>query len=157
MKRIGSNARCSTLTTHWWKVSIVLHCIVSIAIFLFLSSTSRACIHSSIVIFPATFYDFNSPTDINENLHHKFDVIVIDPPFITQAAWEKYAITAALLAKENPHIICTTVEQNASLMKRLFNCKVTNFQPSIPKLIYQYNTYANFDSTALSAINSELE
>ena len=115
------------------------------------------CIHSSIVIFPAIFYDFNNPTDINVNLHHKFDVIVIDPPFITQSAWEKYALTVALLVKENPHIICTTVEQNALLMKRLFNCKVTKFQPSIPKLIYQYNTYANFESTALSTINSELE
>lgn len=106
----------------------------------------------------ATSYNYNNPTNIDAELHHIFDVIVVDPPFITQSVWESYAITVALLGvKENPHIICTTVEANASLMERLFQCKLTRFQPSIPKLVYQYNTYANFNSSTLSTINSELE
>jgi len=85
-------------------------------------------------------------------------VIVIDPPFISQSVWENYATTAALLGvKDGAHIICTTVEQNEGLMERLFKSKVMNFQPSIPKLIYQYNTYANFQSATLSTINPELE
>mmetsp|Transcript_6249 Transcript_6249/g.10520 ORF Transcript_6249/g.10520 Transcript_6249/m.10520 type:complete len:219 (-) Transcript_6249:1007-1663(-) len=132
------------------------------------------------------FYDYNDPTNIDAKLHGKFDVsysrclsfctaeplhlclifssilypkvIVIDPPFISQSVWENYATTAALLGvKDGAHIICTTVEQNEGLMERLFKCNVMNFQPSIPKLIYQYNTYANFQSATLSTINPELE
>eukprot|EP00985_Skeletonema_marinoi_P010226 scaffold4824_cov193-Skeletonema_marinoi.AAC.5 len=104
------------------------------------------------------FYDYNNPTNLDSKLHGKFDVIVIDPPFISQSVWENYATTAALLGvKDGAHIICTTVEQNEGLMERLFKCKVMNFQPSIPKLIYQYNTYANFQSATLSTINPELE
>ncbi len=103
------------------------------------------------------FYDYNNPTNIDTKLQGVFDTIVIDPPFITQSVWESYAASAALLAKDKPHIICTTVEQNVGLMERLFNCKTTRFQPSIPKLVYQYNTYANFPSVVLSTTNSELE
>lgn len=84
-------------------------------------------------------------------------MIVIDPPFISQSVWESYATTAALLsAKEGAKFICTTVETNGELMERLFNCKATRFQPNIPKLVYQYNTYANFESATLATINSEL-
>lgn len=104
------------------------------------------------------FYDYNHPTNIDTKLHGVFSSIVIDPPFITESVWESYKITAALLgANEKTHIICTTVEQNAALMERLFNCKATRFQPSIPQLVYQYNTYANFQSACLSTINPELE
>lgn len=103
------------------------------------------------------FYDFNSPTSIDANLQGLFDVIVIDPPFVSPSVWESYAITVALLAKEVAHIICTTVAENEALMQRLFMCQKTNFQPSIPKLTYQYNTYANFESSTLSTTNAELE
>ena len=105
----------------------------------------------------ATSFDFNKPNDFDARLHHTFDVIVIDPPFISQSVWESYAATVALLGvKGDPHIICTTVEANALLMERLFKCKVTRFQPSIPKLVYQYNTYTNFKSSILATINPEL-
>ena len=102
-------------------------------------------------------YDYNHPTNIDPKLHGMFDTIVIDPPFITDSVWESYKATAALLAKDKPHIICTTVEQNVGLMEQLFNCKATRFMPSIPKLVYQYNTYANFPSACLSNTNTELE
>jgi hypothetical protein len=85
-------------------------------------------------------------------------VIVIDPPFISQSVWESYAITAALLGvKEGAKFICTTVETNGELMERLFQCKETRFRPKIPKLVYQYNTFVNFESVNLAKINSELE
>ena len=44
------------------------------------------------------FYDFNEPTEIAEELAHKFDLVVIDPPFITEDVWTKYAETAKLTA-----------------------------------------------------------
>ena len=103
------------------------------------------------------FYDFNYPASIDANLRGSFDVIVIDPPFISPSVWKSYAITVSLLAKEGAHIICTTVAENEALLERLFMCQKTNFQPSIPNLTYQYNTYANFESSALSTTNAELE
>jgi 16S rRNA G966 N2-methylase RsmD len=103
------------------------------------------------------FYDFNYPTSVDANLRGLFDVIVIDPPFISPSVWESYAITVSLLAKEGAHIICTTVAENEELIKRLFMCQSTKFQPSIPNLTYQYNTYANFESNALATTNAELE
>lgn len=42
-------------------------------------------------------YDFNNPEDIPANIHHTFDCIVIDPPFITQEVWTLYAAAAKLL------------------------------------------------------------
>mmetsp|Transcript_9651 Transcript_9651/g.9716 ORF Transcript_9651/g.9716 Transcript_9651/m.9716 type:complete len:220 (-) Transcript_9651:47-706(-) len=50
------------------------------------------------------FYDFNAPDKVPEELLHSFDMIVIDPPFITHEVWEKYAITTSLLSR-HPLII----------------------------------------------------
>lgn len=44
-------------------------------------------------------YDFNAPEDVPAELHHTFDCVVIDPPFITEEVWHKYAATAKLLLK----------------------------------------------------------
>ncbi|RYH06746.1 hypothetical protein EON65_42520 [archaeon] len=32
-------------------------------------------------------------------MHHSFDVVVIDPPFITEDVWRKYAAAAKVLLK----------------------------------------------------------
>lgn len=45
-------------------------------------------------------YDFNEPEAIPKELHHAFDFVLVDPPFITREVWEKYATTVRLLAKE---------------------------------------------------------
>jgi len=47
-------------------------------------------------------YDFNHPEAIPESLHHLFDCVVIDPPFITREVWEKYASAAKLLLVKEP-------------------------------------------------------
>jgi EEF1A lysine methyltransferase 1 len=38
------------------------------------------------------FYDFNKPEDIPAELHSYFDMVVIDPPFITREVWEKVIV-----------------------------------------------------------------
>ena len=42
-------------------------------------------------------YDFNNPEDIPANIHHTFDCVVIDPPFITEEVWTLYAAATKLL------------------------------------------------------------
>ena len=94
-----------------------------------------------------------------------FDLIVIDPPFITKSVWEQYATTAKLLSKKKAEyhstttslVIATTVDENKDLMKDLFGCKPVSFRPSIPHLVYQYSVYTNFTSSVLSNDNPELE
>jgi 16S rRNA G966 N2-methylase RsmD len=37
------------------------------------------------------FYDFNKPLEVAPELKNSFDIILIDPPFITEEVWSKYA------------------------------------------------------------------
>ena len=62
-------------------------------------------------------YDFNNPEDIPANIHHTFDCVVIDPPFITEEVWTLYAAaTRLLLAPEGQRHLLKTC-------KRIFACK----------------------------------
>lgn len=102
-------------------------------------------------------YDYNDPTAVADRCRGAFDVIVMDPPFISPAVWENYAATARLLARNgDAWIIATTVDENAALMQHLFGCTPAAFRPSIPSLVYQYSVFTNFASSTLSAKNPEL-
>lgn len=106
------------------------------------------------------FYDYNDPTNIKDSCRNAFDVIVIDPPFISQSVWVQYAITAKLLMKDSERASCiigTTVDENKDLMKSLFGCEPAPFRPSIPHLVYQYSVFVNFPSKVLAERNPELE
>lgn len=46
------------------------------------------------------FYDYNEPENVPPELLNSFDMVVIDPPFITREVWEKYATTAKILMKK---------------------------------------------------------
>lgn len=46
------------------------------------------------------FYDFSDYENLPAHLFNTFDVVVIDPPFITKDVWTKYSITAKLLSKK---------------------------------------------------------
>jgi hypothetical protein len=88
-----------------------------------------------------------------------FDVVVIDPPFITEEVWRLYAAAArALLRADGPRrVICTTVAENAALIAELFpGARRTRFQPSIPHLVYQYDLYCNWEAAAFSTPNPEI-
>lgn len=124
------------------------------------------------------FYDFNNPEEIPVSLHGSFDTVVIDPPFITEEVWAKYAITANLLMKtaalaahpvvstgsvDGPsltnapsRVILTTIQENADLLKRLLGASPQVFQPSIPHLVYQYSLYTNYESETFSKKNPEI-
>lgn len=93
-------------------------------------------------------YDFNKPEDLPAELLHTFDCVVIDPPFITEEVWEKYATAAKALLKEGGKVVCSTVAENEAIMQRLLGAKPVAFKPSIPHLVYQYNFFLNFEPSA---------
>lgn len=45
-------------------------------------------------------YDFNAAEVIPAEHLGTFDLVVIDPPFITEEVWRKYAVTAQLLLRK---------------------------------------------------------
>ena len=47
------------------------------------------------------YFDFNKVDDIPEELFQNFDLVIVDPPFITKEVWEKYAKAVKLLLAEN--------------------------------------------------------
>lgn len=103
------------------------------------------------------YFDYNHPLSFDESLRNTFDMVVIDPPFITREVWAKYAATTeALAASPKPLVLATTVHENAPLMKDLFDTTPTVFQPSIPNLVYQYACFTNFPCDCLAQPNEEI-
>jgi hypothetical protein len=103
------------------------------------------------------FYDFNKPLEVPEELQHTFDMVVVDPPFVTEEVWTKYASTAKLLLRPGGRLVCTTIAENAEMMYRLLKVQPVAFKPSIPNLVYQYLTYTNYEDTKhLAHPNEEL-
>jgi 16S rRNA G966 N2-methylase RsmD len=102
-------------------------------------------------------YDFKAPDALPSALHHSFDMVVIDPPFITEEVWTLYAAAAKLLLREGGMVIATTVQENEPLLSRLLNTKRARFLPSIPHLVYQYAVFvAGFEPKVLCLSNPEI-
>jgi hypothetical protein len=117
-------------------------------------------------------YDFQKPLDFPSSLQESFDMVVIDPPFITREVWEHYAQTAKALLRSPPCpypdpdandqsdrgiVLATTVRENQFLMRELFDAQPTEFRPNIPNLVYQYNIFLNVESPVLSEANQEID
>ncbi|RHY98280.1 hypothetical protein DYB37_008108 [Aphanomyces astaci] len=105
-------------------------------------------------------YDFNDPTSFPGHaateFEHVFDFVVIDPPFITEQVWTKYAESARHLLVPQGKLLLTTIAENHVFLDRLLSCTLRRYQPSIPHLVYQYGTYANYESVALDQLNPEI-
>jgi len=102
------------------------------------------------------FYDFNHPEALCESLHHRFDMVVIDPPFVQEACWRAYATSAKLLLAPGGKVLLTTILENAELLEQLLGVKPNVFRPSIPNLVYQYHIFTSYESTGLSVVNPEV-
>jgi hypothetical protein len=101
-------------------------------------------------------YDFNNLGTVPAEHHGSFDMVVIDPPFITHEVWTKYADAAKLLLAPGGKVLCTTIAENAPVMESLLGVKPTVYQPSIPHLVYQYCVYTNYPSARLAEKNPEI-
>lgn len=113
------------------------------------------------------FYDFKDPENVPEELKKTFDLVVIDPPFITHEVWHKYAETAKVLLKSSPlekdadgncaaKVIGTTIIENEPMLKECLGLSATAFQPSIPNLVYQYNLFTNYPASTFAKRNPEI-
>lgn len=103
------------------------------------------------------FYDFNEPEAVLDEFRNSFDFVLVDPPFITLEVWTKYAITTRLLLRPGGRVLCTTIAENADMMKDLLDLQPVRFRPSIPNLVYQYCVYTNYTSDRLDVLNPEID
>lgn len=101
-------------------------------------------------------WDFNHPMGIPDHMCHAFDLVVIDPPFITSEVWAKYAEVTTLLLTPGGKIILSSVQENAELLKHLLKVQPQVFEPSIPHLVYQYTFFTNYQTKHLSVHNPEI-
>ena len=103
-------------------------------------------------------YDFNwtNYDQYFSDLKGTFDFIVIDPPFITEEAWSKFAAFGKYLANEKCKFLVTSIAENADNLKKFLGVDMKEIKPSIPHLVYQYNFFANYDDEELNKKNPEI-
>ncbi len=83
------------------------------------------------------YFDFTKYHELAKELHGTFDMVVIDPPFITREVWEQYAACAKLLLKpEGGMFLNSTIDENEAMIKELTGADRQVFRPSIPNLVY---------------------
>jgi len=89
------------------------------------------------------FYDYNEPLKIPEDFRNAFDIVVADPPFLSEECLTKTATTIKFMAKEKI-ILCTGATME-DLAERLLKVKVCRFQPkharNLANVFYCYSNY----------------
>eukprot|EP01112_Ceratiomyxa_fruticulosa_P002059 TRINITY_DN121_c0_g1_i2.p1 TRINITY_DN121_c0_g1~~TRINITY_DN121_c0_g1_i2.p1 ORF type:complete len:184 (+),score=38.64 TRINITY_DN121_c0_g1_i2:205-756(+) len=101
-------------------------------------------------------YDFHHPEDIPSHLLHRFDYVIVDPPFITADVWKMYIEAVNMLLKEDGKILVSTIFENRSLLHDYLKLEPRKWLPSIPKLVYQYRVFTNYHSPTLDVSNPEV-
>ena len=77
------------------------------------------------------FYDYNDPLNLPEGLQEgSFDLVVVDPPFLSKECLSKVAQTVKFLTKEKV-ILCTGTWRNAD---RPMNVWIVN----LPKKVFKW-------------------
>ncbi len=57
------------------------------------------------------FYDYNKPLELPKDMEHSYDLVVVDPPFLSEECLTKTAITVRFMAKEKI-LLCTGIVYN---------------------------------------------
>ncbi|VDN17968.1 unnamed protein product [Gongylonema pulchrum] len=97
------------------------------------------------------FYDYNEPLKIQEDCRNAFDLVVIDPPFLSDECLVKMAQTVRMLATgcQSKLLICTGVAMT-DLVKRLFGAHKCNFEPKHQhNLANEFACFANYETRFL--------
>uniref|UniRef100_A0A914HAJ1 Protein-lysine N-methyltransferase n=1 Tax=Globodera rostochiensis TaxID=31243 RepID=A0A914HAJ1_GLORO len=80
------------------------------------------------------YYDYRRPLDVPDKFHHQFDVLLVDPPFLSDECLIKVAQTIRLLSKRSESggskLLVNTGVVMEQLLKRILDVKKTDFRPS---------------------------
>lgn len=90
------------------------------------------------------FYDYNLPEKIPSDLNHSFDLVIADPPFLSEECITKTSQTIQLLANDKI-VVCTGAIMKETVEK-LLSLKQCDFKPQHRNnLANEFSCYANFD------------
>lgn len=94
-------------------------------------------------------YDYNSPLELPLELKQAFDIVVADPPFLSEECLTKTAITVRYMAKEKV-ILCTGAVME-ELALRLLQVEVCPFEPRhTHNLGNDFRCYTNYTTSHLN-------
>lgn len=93
------------------------------------------------------FYDYNHPEDLPAIYRHKFQVVVADPPYLSEECLVKVSKTMMLLANENnAFFLLLTGKVQQELAAKLLNARPCGFQPTHHhKLGNEFMLFTNYD------------
>lgn len=106
-------------------------------------------------------FDYREPR-VDTDHRHKYDMVVIDPPFITEEVIRAYVGIYHVLAKTpRTLLLFTTISENRTIVETSLggNVFVAPFLPCIPNLVYQYHIFTNYEiqpESGLAAANPEV-
>ncbi|XP_045537858.1 EEF1A lysine methyltransferase 1 [Papilio machaon] len=90
------------------------------------------------------FYDYNHPDKLPPEMEGSYDIVVADPPFLSEECVTKTSQTIKLLAK-GKIVFCTGAVMK-DLVENLLDLKCCQFQPHHRNnLANEFSCYANFD------------
>merc|ERR1712228_1115238 len=94
------------------------------------------------------FWDFNEPLKLDPKLKNQMDVIVADPPFLSEDCFVKTSLAIKWLGKENVKIMfCTGAIQEEVAARILPDLKRQKFEPKHKNnLSNNFALFANFDA-----------
>ena len=95
------------------------------------------------------FYDYNKPLKLPDSLQaNLFDVVVVDPPFLSEECLTKAAMTTKHLAKDKI-ILCTGAVME-DVAKQVLDVTPCNFVPKhANNLANEFRCYLNYKSDLL--------
>ncbi|XP_078442574.1 nucleic acid binding / methyltransferase isoform X2 [Wolffia australiana] len=74
------------------------------------------------------FYDYNQPIKFPSAMHHAYQIVIADPPYLSQECLEKVAETVSFLARtEESFLLLLTVQEERAA--ELLNVRPCRFQP----------------------------
>ncbi|XP_013135479.1 PREDICTED: protein-lysine N-methyltransferase n6amt2 [Papilio polytes] len=94
------------------------------------------------------FYDYNHPDKLPPDIEGSYNLVVADPPFLSEECVTKTSQTIKLLTKEK--IVFCTGAIMKELVEKFLDLKCCQFQPHHRNnLANEFSCYANFELDAL--------
>ncbi|XP_017758697.1 PREDICTED: protein-lysine N-methyltransferase n6amt2, partial [Eufriesea mexicana] len=89
-------------------------------------------------------YNYKFPLNIPRDMSNSYDLVIADPPFLSDECLTKIAVTIKFLAKNN--IVLCTGAIMYELAERLLNIRICHFVPHHQNnLANEFYCYSNFD------------
>ncbi|GAB2263922.1 hypothetical protein Droror1_Dr00026056 [Drosera rotundifolia] len=94
-----------------------------------------------------TYYDYNQPAELPQELQHTFQVVVADPPYLSGECLEKVSQTIDFLAnRKKTYVLLLTGEVQSGKAAKLLGLRPCGFRPEhSSKLGNEFRLFTNYD------------